>query len=59
MGTYNVNSDCTGTTALQFNPGPAVEVAIVLDERGHEVRALQTDPQGAVFTALARKTHEE
>jgi hypothetical protein len=57
MGTYKVNSDCTGTTALQFSPGPstAIELAIVLDDRGHEVRALQTSPQGAVFTVLARR----
>jgi len=58
MATYKVNSDCTGTAALQFN-GLAVDVAIVLDDRGHEVRALQTNPQGAVFTVLAKKTHEE
>jgi cephalosporin-C deacetylase-like acetyl esterase len=54
MATYKVNSDCTGTAALQFN-GLAVDVAIVLDDRGREVRALQTNPQGAVFTVLARK----
>ncbi|HEX8882046.1 MAG TPA: hypothetical protein VF749_18520 [Candidatus Acidoferrum sp.] len=56
-GTYKVNSDCTGTTALQFSPGPstAIDIAIVLDDRGHEVRALQTNPQGAVFTVLARR----
>ena len=55
MGTYNVNSDCTGSAALQFNPGGTVDVAIVLDSRGDEVRALQTNPQGAVFTVLAKK----
>ena len=55
MGTYNVNSDCTGTASLQFNSGLTVDVAIVLDARGHEVRALQTNPQGAVFTVLAGK----
>jgi hypothetical protein len=57
MGTYKIKSDCTGTTALQFSPGPstAIDIAIVLDDRGHEARALQTSPQGAVFTALARK----
>lgn len=56
-GTYKVNSDCTGTTALQFSPGPstAIDLAIALDDRGHEVRALQTNPQGAVFTVLARR----
>jgi len=54
-GTYKVNSDCTGSTALQFNPGPAVDIAIVSDDRGREVRTLQTNPQGAVFTVFARK----
>ena len=57
MGTYKVNSDCTATAALQFSPGPstAIDIAIVLDDRGHEARALQTNPQGAVFTVLARR----
>ena len=59
MGTYDVNSDCTGTTALKFNSGLTVDIAIVLDDRGLEVRALQTNPQGAVFTAVARKIREE
>lgn len=59
MGTYTVNSDCTGTVALNFNSGLTVDIAIVLDDRGHEVRALQTNPKAAVFTALARKTHQE
>lgn len=54
-GTYSVNSDCTGTVALQFNPGGTVDVAIVLDDRGHEVRALQTNPPSAVFTAMAKR----
>lgn len=54
-GTYNVKSDCTGTVALQFNPGGTVDVAIVLDDRGHEVRALQTNPPSVVFTAMARR----
>ena len=57
-GTYNVNSDCTGTVVLQFTPAqpaPTVDIAIVLDDRGHEVRALQTNPQSVVFTAMARR----
>jgi len=53
-GTYTVNSDCRGTATLQFNPSLAVDVVLALDDRGHEVRALQTDPQGAVFTVMAR-----
>lgn len=48
-----------GTVALQFNSGLTVDVAIVLDNRGHEVRALQTNPQGAVFTALAKKLNNK
>ena len=56
-GTYTVASDCRGTVDLQFNSGIAVEVALVLDERGQEVRALQTNPQGAVFTVVARSVH--
>jgi hypothetical protein len=59
MGTYKVNSDCTATAALNFGPSLIVDLALVLDDRGHEVRALQTNPPGAVFTALARKTHKE
>lgn len=55
-GTYTLDANCAGTVALQFNSGLAVDVAIVLDNRGHEVRALQTNPQGAVFTVLAKKT---
>jgi hypothetical protein len=54
-GTYNVSSDCTGTVALLFTPALAVDLAIVLDDRGHEVRALQTNPQSVVFTAIARR----
>ena len=55
MGTYKVNSDCTGTRTLQFDASPTVDVTIVLDERGHEVRALQTKSEGALFTVLARE----
>lgn len=54
-GTYTVTSDCNGTAALQFNSGITVDVALVLDERGHEVRALQTNPPGAAFTVVARR----
>lgn len=56
-GTYTVNSDCTGSTALVFTPGASspIDIAIVVDDRGREARALQTTPQGAVFTVLARK----
>ena len=48
MGTYKVNSDCTGTSTLQFDPSPTADVTIVLDERGHEVRALQTKSEGVL-----------
>ena len=54
-GTYNVSSDCTGAVALLFTPALAVDLAIVLDDSGHEVRALQTNPQSVVFTAMARR----
>jgi len=54
-GTYNVSSDCTGTVALLFTPALAVDLAIVVDDRGREVRALQTNPQNVVFTAMARR----
>ena len=56
-GTYTINSDCRGTAALQFTPSLAVDVALVLDEQGHEARALQTTPQGTVFTIVARNVH--
>jgi hypothetical protein len=54
-GTYNVSSDCTGAVALLFTPALAVDLAIVLDDSGHEVRALQTNPQSVVFTVMARR----
>lgn len=56
-GTYTVASDCRGTVDLLFNSGLAVELALVLDGRGQEVRALQTNPPGAVFTVVARSVH--
>lgn len=56
-GSYTLNSDCRGTAALNFNSGLAVDIAIALDDRGHEARALQTNPQGAVFTVVARSVH--
>ena len=56
-GTYTINSDCRGTAALQFTPSLAVDIALVLDDQGHEARALQTTPQGTVFTIVARNVH--
>jgi len=54
-GTYSVNPDCTGTAHIQFNAGPAVDIAIATDRSGKEIHSLQINPQGSVFTSVSRK----
>jgi hypothetical protein len=69
-GTYTVNSDCTGTTTLQFfENGNLVRtsvLSIVFDNNEREIRMVQKSlqlPNGAflpvVITADARKTFTE
>lgn len=53
-GTYQVNSDCTGTDTENFVGGPTVHRSFVIDDNGKEVRFVVTNP-GTVVTVIARK----
>jgi hypothetical protein len=55
QGTYEVNSDCTGSMTLSISPfGTAVLLDFVIDDDGAEVRAIITDA-GAVESLVFRK----
>jgi hypothetical protein len=55
QGTYVVNPDCTGSLTLFVSPfGSTVNVEIVIDDDGAEVRALVTDP-GAIESLVFKK----
>ena len=57
-GTYSVNPDCTGTLELLISPAgiPSFKghAFFVIDNKGAEIRAINTDP-GAVVTTVARR----
>ena len=43
-GTYMLNADCTGTMTLSFDQGPTLDLAIVVDEDGTEIRTAVMTP---------------
>lgn len=54
-GTYNVNSDCTGTFTLHISPvGITGHSFFVITDNGTELQAINTDP-GSVITTVAKK----
>lgn len=54
-GTYNVESDCTGTFTAQISPvGITTHLFFVIDHNGKEFQAIQTDP-GVVVTGIGRR----
>lgn len=55
VGTYNVNSDCTGTYLVTMTPGGfTAHYLFVIDETWNELQIICTD-SGVVFTATARR----
>ena len=55
VGTYTVNADCTGSMTLSVSPlGLTAHVDFVIDNDGHEIRTIGTDP-GVVETRVYRK----
>ena len=53
-GTYTVNSDCTGTFALQLAPNFTLHVFFVIDDGGNGFQAIETEP-GLVVTRIGRR----
>jgi hypothetical protein len=54
-GTYNVNSDCTGTYMVTITPGGfTAHYLFVIDETWNEIQIICTD-SGVVFSATARR----
>ena len=54
-GTYDVNSDCTGTFTVQISPvGITTHLFFVIDDNGKEFQVIQTDP-GVVVTGFGRR----
>jgi hypothetical protein len=53
-GTYTVNSDCTGTFALQLAPNFTLHVFFVIDDGGNGFQAIETEP-GLVITRTGRR----
>ena len=53
-GTYTVNSDCTGTFALQVAPNFTLHVFFVIDDGGNGFQAIETEP-GLVISRIGRR----
>jgi hypothetical protein len=53
-GTYSVNSDCTGTFALQLAPNFTLHVYFVIVDGGDGFQAIETEP-GLVITRIGRR----
>lgn len=54
-GTYNVNTDCTGTYMVLISPaGFTAHYLFVIDESGDELQIVCTD-SGVVFSGIARR----
>jgi len=56
-GSYQVNSDCTGTYTVTGG-GLTVDAFFVIDENGNELKIVITDP-GNVINCVARKQFPE
>jgi len=53
-GTYTVNSDCTGTFALQLAPNFTLHVYFVIDGGGDGFQGIETEP-GLVISRIGRR----
>lgn len=53
-GTYTVNSDCTGTFALQLAPNFTLHIYFVIDGGGNGFQAIETEP-GLIVTRIGRR----
>jgi hypothetical protein len=53
-GTYTVNSDCTGTFALQLAPNFTLHVYFVIDSGGDGFQGIETEP-GLVISRIGRR----
>lgn len=56
-GTYQVNSDCTGTYTVSGG-GITIDAFFVIDEAGNELKIVITDP-GNVINCVAKKQFPE
>ena len=55
IGTYKVNSDCTGTYTVQIDPfGITSNAFFAIDTNGDEIEIIVTDP-GSAITCVAKK----
>jgi len=54
IGTYTVNSDCTGTFSLQIAPGIASHYFFVIANSGSDYRAVCLDPVAVVTRSGTR-----
>jgi hypothetical protein len=54
-GTYQVNSDCTGTVTAVPGPGILLEDQFVIVDGGREVRAIVVSPPLVMVTATQKK----
>jgi hypothetical protein len=57
-GTYQVNSDCTGTYTVQDSSGDTFDAFFVISDGGNQLRIVITDP-GTVINCVARKQFPE
>jgi hypothetical protein len=55
VGTYEVNSDCSGSTRFEPAPGVILEERFVVLDYGHELRSITTTPQPIMVTAVAKR----
>jgi hypothetical protein len=53
-GTYTVNSDCTGTFALQVAPNFTLHLYFVISDGGNVFQAIETEP-GLIITRIGRR----
>jgi len=57
IGTYQVNSDCTGTYTVEINPfGITSNAFFAIDTNGDELEIVVTDP-GSAITCVAKKLY--
>jgi hypothetical protein len=57
IGTYTVNSDCTGTYTVQIDPfGITSNAFFAIDTNGDELEIIVTDP-GSAITCVAKKLY--
>jgi hypothetical protein len=55
IGTYKVNSDCTGTYTVEIDPfGITSNAFFAIDTNGDELEIIVTDP-GSAITCVAKK----